>query len=124
MTRLWRGAVATALLVVLVGCHGGLHWLSAEDGDQVVKAQSGERFYLTLEENRSVGERWSATCDDGDVSVKLDHRDDCAKAEIRVHRGFDGPSVVTFTCRRPKGQAPRQFKVSLYKRTGDVAFWE
>jgi len=119
------GCVLTAVVLALsAGCNAGLHWLSAEDGNQVVKAQSGDRFYLTLDENRSVGERWSAVSDDADVTVSLDHREGCAKVELRVHRGFDGPSVVTFTCRRQKGLPPRQFTVSLYKLTGDRAFWE
>ena len=122
--NLVRGIAALCLVVTLGGCDFGQHWLAAADGDQVVRASSGDRFYLTLETDPLQGDRWSATCDDSDVTVSLDRREEKTKAEIRVHRGFDGPATVTFTRRRNHETQPKRFSVVLYRRTGDVAFWE
>ena len=108
----------------LVGCDMGRHWLSDTPCDQVVKAESGDRFYLTLAEDPVVGARWSAKSNDRDVTVEVSHRPGKAKVEIRVHRGFDGPATVSFSCRQASGDPPQGFSVVLYKRTGDVAFWE
>ena len=119
--------LATCVLLAacgLVGCDLGRHWLSDTPCDQVVKAESGDRFYLTLAEDPVVGTRWSAKSNDRDVTVEVAHRPGRAKVEIRVHRGFDGPATVSFTCRQKSGDPPPGFSVVLYKRTGDVAFWE
>lgn len=119
--------LATCVLLAacgLVGCDLGRHWLSDTPRDQVVKAESGDRFYLTLVEDSVVGARWSAKSNDRDVTVEVAHRPGKAKVEIRVHRGFDGPATVSFTCRQKSGDSPPGFSVVLYKRTGDVAFWE
>ena len=108
----------------LCGCDLGRHWLPDTPSDQVVRASSGDRFYLTLAEDPVAGACWSAKSDDRDVTVTVSHRPGKAKVEIRVHRGFDGPATVSFTCRQKSGEPPQGFSVVLYKRTGDVAFWE
>ena len=100
--------------------------------NQTVRVESGDRLYLDLEENTATGGRWSATCNDPSVDVSISHRTDDgdtlgttghAKVEIRVHRGYDGPSAVQFRCKRG-GAVVKSFTISLYKRTGDCAFWE
>lgn len=115
---------ALLMLAGVAGCDLGMHWITGPMEDRVIRASSGDRFYLELEEGGVESRRWSAKCDDPDVSVSIDHRDSAAKVEIRVHRGFDGPAAVTFRCRQRSGEPPRGFTISLYKRTGDVAFWE
>ena len=68
---------------------------------------------------------WDFVCDDHDVEVRIAHEDRVAKVEVRIHRGYDGPSAITFSCRRARGGAPsRQFTITLFRRTGDAAFWE
>ena len=119
-----RLAFVILTMCSLVGCDLGRHWLADTPCDQVVKAESGDRFYLTLAEEPASGARWSATSDDRDVTVAVNHRLGQAKVEIRVHRGFDGPATVSFSCRQKSGEPPKGFSVVLYKRTGDVAFWE
>ena len=47
-----------------------------------------------------------------------------AKVMIRIHRGYDGPSTVTFALKRPGEKTPeKSFTVTLFRRTGDAAFW-
>jgi predicted secreted protein len=119
------------------GCAFERHYFEIEPGkNQVVRAESGDRFYLELEENRTTGYEWVATCDDSDIDVKIVHEDGdgedgivgaggVAKVEIRVHRGYDGPSVVRFRYKRAwEKRAAKEFKVTFFKRTGDTAFWE
>lgn len=129
-------AILAFLLPLLGGCAVERHYLSNTGKNQVVRVESGDRCYLTLEENRTAGYRWEAHCDDSDVEVKLEHiagRGDNglvgapgeADVEIRVHRGYDGPTTVTFAYRRPWEKEPvKKFTITLFKRTGDCAFWE
>lgn len=124
MTAVRQGLGLAALLFALLGCDLGIHRLSGPLEDRVVCAESGDRFYLCLDEPGIDSPRWTAVCDDGDVDVSIDHRKDTVKAEIRVHRGFDGPATVTFRRRPVRGVAAKEFVVMLYKRTGDAAFWE
>jgi len=122
--RIFPCLAVLALTAVLAGCDFGIHWVTGPMEDRVLRAESGDRFYLRLEEGGSEGCRWSATCKDPDIDVMVDHQGDCAKVEIRVHRGFDGPSMVEFRCRRRNGALVKEFTISLYKRTGDAAFWK
>jgi len=120
--RLSSVIVGVVLAVGLSGCDFGRHWVTGPLEDRVLRAESGDRFYLHLEE--ADGCRWSATSDDSDVEVTIDHRDGSADVEMRVHRGFDGPSMVTFRCRERGKKQPRTFTISFYRRTGDAAFWK
>ena len=123
-------------VLALCGCNMAMRTTLEGEQNQVVRVESGERLYLEMKENATTGFRWEATSDDPDVEVRLEHvAPDCSnglcgapgkvKAEIRIHRGYDGPSVVTFAYRRPWEKKPiKSFAVTLYKRTGAVAFWE
>ena len=118
-----RAAAVFLAALAFAGCSTERHRLSGEGRNQVVRAESGDRFFMDLDE--SDGCRWTAKSNDPDVEVILDRADGVAEVTIRVHRGYDGPSVVSFACRRPHDKTPfRTFAVTLYKRTGDTAFWE
>lgn len=113
-----------ALLVALAfaGCNFATwHRLDNTGQNQVLRAASGDRYFLTLA--TAEGERWTATCDDPDVDVRVDPHGNETKVELRVHRGYDGPSAVKFACRR-NGETVRRFTISLYRETGDRSFWE
>ena len=129
------GAILTALL--LAGCAFERHYRAiVPEKNQVVRAESGDRFFFDLEENATTGYQWSATCDDADVDVSIRHVEGeageglvgvpgVAKVEIRVHRGYDGPSKVRFSYRRSwEKETLKEFSVTLYKRAGDFAFWK
>lgn len=122
------------VLALTAGCSSGRHSLTRAE-NQAVCVQSGDRWFLTLEENATTGYRWETTSDDPDVEVSLERHPPAdpevcgapgeVEAIIRIHRGYDGPSTVVFSYRRPWEKKPiRQFTLSLFKRTGDVAFWE
>ena len=129
-------AVAFAAALALAGCSSGRRFCAVEPGvNQVMRVASGDRIFFEMEEDASAGARWDYTCDDHDVEVSIDHRPSkrgedggapgSAAVEIRIHRGYDGPSVVTFMLKKSgRGKAVKRFAVTLFKRTGDVAFWE
>lgn len=135
MTLRVLAAVAVALLC---GCEGIGYYVIRDPGtSQVLRVVSGDRLYMDLEENVTTGFMWDCVCDDSDVEVSIDHETGdssdgrcgapgVAKVRIRVHRGYDGPSTLCFRYRRQweKGPPAREFTITLYKRTGDVAFWE
>ena len=110
-------------VAILSGCR---FWRNSLDPmkNQVIQAESGDRFGITLPAGGKEGLRWLARSDDHDVTVKIDHDDDEASAVIRIHRGFDGPANVTFTARQKSGTPPEDFTVSVFKRTVHAAFWE
>jgi len=130
--------LALATLLLACGCEGIGHRIVCDPGkNQVLRVVSGDRLYFDLKENASTGFTWDYTCSDPDVEVTIDHEagDDSdgrcgvpgvAKVRIRIHRGYDGPSTIRFRLRRPweKGPPSKEFNITLYKRTGDVAFWE
>ena len=123
---------------LLCGCEGpGYRTVSVPGRNEVIRVTSGDRIYFDLNENMSTGYGWDYLCSDPDVEVTIDHvpgdapsaaagAPGLAKVRIRVHRGYDGPSTVRFMYRRnwEKGPPAREFTITLYKRTGDVAFWE
>ena len=121
-----RGAARVLLLasLALAGCDFVTwHSLSHPGESQVVRVASGDRYFFTLDEEE--GCRWDFVSDDPDVAVRLDHGDGKAKAEVRIHRGYDGPSAVRFTyARAGTGEEIRHFTLSFYRNTGDRAFWE
>ncbi len=130
------------LLFTLTGCQF-CDRISLGDAaeNQVLRVMSGDRYYLTLEENMTTGYSWHYACDNDDVEVRIDHEGPeetrspdgeilCGapgKAEIRIRvlRGFDGPATVRFFYQRPWEKEPvKSFTIGLYKRTGDAAFWK
>ena len=130
-----RALLAAALL--LAGCSVERHYSDiVPERNQAVRVESGDRFYFDLKENTTTGYEWIATCDDPDVSVTITHeRNDTdnglvgapgvAKVEVRVHRGYDGPSTVRFRYkRRWEKDFAKQFTITLYKDVGDRAFWK
>ena len=132
-----RGLLICAALLAGAGCSMERHTLSGAGVSQTVRVESGDRLYLDLEEDSAHGCRWEAVCKDPDVDVKIRHvpcegvggvngAPGRAETEIRVHRGYDGPSAVVFSYRRRSaGPTPlKSFTVTLFKRTGDCAFWE
>ena len=124
-------AMRVVVLVFLVlaalafaGCSMERHYLSNPGTSQAVRVESGDRLFMDLDEESDAGCRWRASCADSDVEVHLEHEKGKAEVTIRIHRGYDGPSAVTFTYGR-KGESPtKKFTVTLFKRTGDCAFWE
>lgn len=131
MGRTMIFALAAALLA---GCAFERHYAIVPGKDQVVQVESGDRWLFELDENPAAGCEWDCTCDDDDVEVTIEHVAGAggegvagkAKVTIRVHRGYDGPSTVTFFLRR-RGEGPRpakSFVITLFRRTGDEAFWK
>jgi len=130
--------LAAAVVALSCGCEGIGRRVVCDPGkSQVIRVVSGDRLYFDLKENVTTGFAWDCECDDSDVEVRIDHEpgDDSdgrcgvpgvAKVCIRVHRGYDGPSTLRFKYRRPWEKRPpaKEFTITLYKRTGDVAFWE
>ena len=127
-----------AVLVLACGCEGiGYRVVSEPGKNEVIRVVSGDRIYFDLKENSAAGYAWDYKCDDPDVEVTIDHvtadssdgrvgAPGVAKVRIRIHRGYDGPSNVHFTYRRPREKGPpeKDFDIGLYRRTGNVAFWE
>ena len=126
MVRLRTVFAAALAASALAGCSTGRRFSAVEPGvNQVLRVTSGGRVYFEMEEDPNGDGTWDFVCDDHDVEVKIVHADCVAKVEVRIHRGYDGPSAITFSCRRVRGGAPsRQFTITLFRRTGDAAFWE
>ena len=120
--------IVCAALALVFGCQGtGRRFISNPGRDEVLRVVSGDRIYFDLDESSTVGYKWDYICHDPDVEVTIDHvATGRAEVCIRIHRGYDGPSNVHFVFRHPwkKGKPEKEFDIGLYKRTGDVAFWE
>ena len=119
-------AATFAAALALAGCSSGRRFLAVEPGvSQALRVASGDRNFFEMEEDAKTDGLWEFVCDDNDVDVEIAHAGRVAKVEIRIHRGYDGPSTVTFSCRRANAVKPsRRFTIALYRRTGDAAFWE
>jgi len=119
-----RILLALMALTSLAGCNLAMRRTLDNPGrNQVVRVESGERLYLHLEEVD--GRQWTASCADSDILVKIDHVDGKAEVEVRVHRGYDGPSEVKLCYRRPGERTPaKEFTLALYRRTGDSSVWK
>jgi len=120
--------LAGALTAVLLGgCATGVHWISDPERNRVIRVESGDKWFLTLDESNADERsslRWTATSDDGDVTVRIRHGEGEAKATIDVGPAFDGPATVVFRlCRPGRREAAKTFTVVCYRRTGDSAFW-
>ncbi len=125
-----------ALFALLAGCAVERRYAVVPERNQVLHADSGDRFIFDLKENMTTGYAWCATCDDADVDVSIRHvagvSDNgrvgvpgTAEVQIRVHRGYDGPSKIRFLYKRDWEKKPlKEFTITLYKRTGDRAFWK
>jgi len=120
-----RLACFAVLFTVLSGCGFGRYIVFNPERDRVLRVESGDRFYFSLPEEDPRGGRWMAVSDDPDVEILIDHEDGEANVRIRIHRGYDGPSTLTFRRIRPGIRNPdRSFVLTLYRHTGDSAFWE
>jgi len=128
-------AIPLLLVFAFVGCNFGRHAISSPGTSQAIRAESGDRFFMDLEEDSAAGYRWQGKSNDPDVDVVVDHERGNdgdgrvgalgkAKVMIRVFRGYDGPSAVTFTYRRGGEEPVKEFVITLFRRTGDCAFWE
>ena len=125
-----------AAFALLSGCN--MLWrriLPDPEKNQVVRVEKGERLYFDLEEDVDAGYRWDFTCDDKDVEVTMDHEAPdgnnekgralgTADVRIRIHRGYDGPSTVHFFYKCAGKPIEKEFTISLFRRTGDFAFWK
>jgi len=127
--------------LLLGGCQFCDRYIISEPGkNEIIRVNNGDRYYFELEENVTTGYSWDYACDNADVEVIIDHegpsetekdgRMMCgapgkASVCVRIHRGFDGPAGVRFFYKRPWEKEPiKQFTLSFYRRTGDVAFWK
>jgi len=129
-------AASLFLSFALCGCTWNRHYISEPGKSQAIRVEAMDRFYMDLEENATTGYQWYGKCNDPDVDVVIDHEPgrDCggrvgtpgtAEVTIRIHRGYDGPSTVTFEYKRPWEKEPeKRFTITLYKRTGDCAAWK
>ena len=133
--RLKSFCLALLALVFVSGCN--MLWrriLPDPEKNQVVRVEKGERLYFDLEEDADAGCRWDFTCDDKDVEVTMDHQAPEGGGEgrelgtvnvrIRIHRGYDGPSAVHFFYKCAGKPVEKEFTISLFRRTGDFAFWK
>ena len=112
-------------LALLAGCQMCLDRTLDNPGrSQVVRVDNGDRLHFTLD--GADGAAWSAAVDDPHLEVRLAPLSaGRTPVEVRVHRGFDGAGSVRFRLKRPGAErAEREFVLSLFRRTGDVAFWE
>lgn len=130
MMRRFAAVAALSLAALLAGCAFGHRFWAVQPGvNQVLRVQSGDRVYFEMDEESATGLLWDFACDDPDVTVAIDHVGKgggagLAKVMIRVHRGYDGPSAVTFSLKRPGEKTPcKSFTITLFRRTGDAAFW-
>ena len=117
--------ILVALLAIVSGCAFGRRYSAVSPGvNQTLRVENGDRIYFDLEESGGPGREWDYECDDKDVSVSIAHRDGRASVEVRVHRGYDGPSRIAFFHRSVRGKDSGRFVLTLFRRTGDAAFWE
>jgi len=133
--------VVLALAVLGGGCRLGRYELDESMDGQAIEVKSGDRLSIDLEENATTGYMWMTECDDTDIRFEREvldpEKDDndmpiCGAPQkiritIRVGRGFDGPTHVKLSYRRPweKNQPPaRQIDVVLYHTAEDRAPWK
>ena len=136
MSRSLQTLAAAVLSAALAGCASGMRFSPVRPGvNQVIRVTSGDRIFFEMKENASAGFRWDCTCDDPDVEVSMrrvppkkrgvNGAPGLVRVEIRIHRGYDGPSAVTFVLKRPgSGRIAERFTPTFFKRNGDAAFWK
>jgi len=113
------------LLLLATGCQfADRHAVLNPGTDQVIEVKSGDRLAFELDEEKEC--EWFGISDDSDVDILYEHTKP-GKITIRIYinRGYDGPSTVNFRCLRGSSPIPiKHFTLTLFKRTGDYAFWE
>lgn len=136
-----RAAPIVLAAAALAGCRLDRMTIREPVADRLVEVESGDRFWVELNENVTTGYRWEASADDFRelVETQVKHlpaeqkggEPVCGapgKAEvlIRVHRGFVGPATVTLRYVRPwePDKPARTVRLVLWKRDGDVAPWK
>ena len=143
MRMLFRILPIMAALATSAGCRMDRMTIREPVTDRFIEVESGDRFWVELEENTTTGHCWEASTDDFRqlVDTQVKHipgerqtRDGEAlcgapgKAEvlIRVHRGFVGPATVILKYVRPwePDKPVRTVKLVLWRRDGDVAPWK
>ena len=117
-------SLAFLACLVLAGCQLGLYRSLENPGtSQILRVASGDRVCFDLPTEK--GCVWRATSDDPDVSVAIHAHGETSAVEMRVHRGYDGPSLIRF--RQVNARTDRQvttFTLSFYRQTGDAAIWK
>lgn len=117
--------ILAALLTIVSGCAFGRRYSAVRPGvNQTLRVENGDRIYFDLDESVGHGCEWDFECDDKDVSVSIAHNNGSASVEVRVHRGYDGPSRIAFFRRGAPVKDSGRFVLTLFRRTGDAAFWE
>ena len=120
MKRAWVLALA-----LVAACQFVDRRVVSEPGrNEIIRVESGERLYFNLKEED--GRVWDCRSDDKDAEVSIERGQGTARVRVRIHRGFDGPATLRFSCRRngEKAEGPESFTVALFRRTGAAAFWK
>lgn len=119
------------------GCRLSRYSLDETCDGQTIQVKSGDRISIDLEENATTGYIWTAECNDPDITIvrETEGPDDdkplCGAPRkirfiIRVARGFDDTTHVTFRCKRPwkGGGTARVIDVILFRKVEDTAPWK
>lgn len=142
MNRTATVMALAAFCFLLAGCRMDRMTIREPVSDRFIEVESGDRFWVELEENTTTGFSWTVASDDFRELVETyvrhipcepgpDEEARCGapgKAEvmIRIHRGFVGPATVVMKYARPwePDRPARTIKFVLWKRDGDVAPWK
>ena len=116
-----RALVVLAAAAALAGCAFERRHFAVRPGvNQALSVVSGDRIFFDMDENTSAGQRWDFTCDDSDVEVSIAHN----PPKRGGVDGEPGSASVVFSLRRPgAGSVDRRFTITLFRKTGDAAFW-
>ena len=134
--------VSLTAALVLAGCRTDMHTFREPVESQIVEVESGDRFWIELEENPTTGFSWEVDCDDfrRKVEIHSEYIEPCRGGEggmlcgapgirrisVRVRLGFTGQALLSMKYRRPwetKVPPAREINFMLWKRDGDVAPW-
>ena len=123
--RLLLPMILASVMTGAAGCAFGMRFSAISPGvNQTLRVENGDRLFFDLAESNARVHEWDFKCDDKDVTVSIAHKGDIAHVELRIHRGYDGPSKVVFFRRGLHGKESERFILTLFRRTGDTAFWE
>ena len=129
-------------MLLTAGCRMDRMTIREPVTDRFIEVESGDRFWVELEENTTTGYRWEVSSDDfrelvetyvKHIPYEPEEGEEIrcgapGKAEVmvRIHRGFLGPATLTMRYVRPwEPDTPaRTVKFVLWKRDGDVAPWK
>ena len=131
-----------SLILLAAGCRHDMHTLKEPVESQIIEVETGDRFWIELDENPTTGYQWQIDCDDFRHKVEINsYFEPCRDGEIedglcgaggkrivsvRVRLGFTGECTLSMTYLRPweKDVKPaREIQFVLWKRDGDVAPW-